>query len=50
MKISLVLTDFFLFNQEWPILCVERALELLDYAYADVYVRRYAVECLKTVK
>jgi phosphatidylinositol-4,5-bisphosphate 3-kinase len=36
--------------KKWPILCVERALELLDYAYADVNVRRYAVNCLKIVR
>ncbi|XP_053691450.1 phosphatidylinositol 4,5-bisphosphate 3-kinase catalytic subunit beta isoform [Sabethes cyaneus] len=36
--------------QEWPLLPVERALELLDYAYADQYVRRYAVKCLRTIQ
>lgn len=36
--------------QEWPILPVERALELLDYAYADQYVRRYAVKCLRAIQ
>ncbi|XP_053678088.1 phosphatidylinositol 4,5-bisphosphate 3-kinase catalytic subunit delta isoform [Anopheles nili] len=36
--------------QEWPKLLVERALELLDYAYADKYVRRYAVDCLRTMQ
>lgn len=38
--------------KEWPKdkLSVERALELLDYAYADPFVRRFAVECLKTIK
>jgi len=38
--------------QEWPQdkLSVERALELLDYAYGDPFVRRYAVECLKKIK
>ncbi|KFB38069.1 AGAP000018-PA-like protein [Anopheles sinensis] len=36
--------------QEWPKLLVERALELLDYAYADKYVRRYAVACLSTIE
>lgn len=36
---------------EWPQdkMSVERALELLDYAYADSYVRRFAVECLKKI-
>uniref|UniRef100_A0A182N1I0 phosphatidylinositol 3-kinase n=1 Tax=Anopheles dirus TaxID=7168 RepID=A0A182N1I0_9DIPT len=36
--------------QDWPKLLVERALELLDYAYADKYVRRYAVDCLRTIE
>ncbi|XP_050079689.1 phosphatidylinositol 4,5-bisphosphate 3-kinase catalytic subunit beta isoform [Anopheles maculipalpis] len=36
--------------QEWPKLLIERALELLDYAYADRYVRRYAVDCLRTIE
>lgn len=36
--------------QQWPILPVERALELLDYAYAEQYVRRHAVKCLRTVQ
>ena len=36
--------------KDWPTLSVERALELLDYAYADQSVRKYAVACLKTVK
>lgn len=37
---------------EWPHkkISVERALELLDYAYADSYVRRFAVTCLKEIK
>lgn len=33
----------------WPKLGVERALELLDYAYADLTVRTFAVKCLKDV-
>lgn len=36
--------------RKWPPLSVERALELLDYAYADQSVRRYAVECLQHVE
>ncbi|XP_066595868.1 phosphatidylinositol 4,5-bisphosphate 3-kinase catalytic subunit delta isoform [Prorops nasuta] len=35
--------------QQWPKLPVERALELLDYAYADQNVRSFAVQCLKDV-
>uniref|UniRef100_A0ABD2XJG3 phosphatidylinositol 3-kinase n=1 Tax=Trichogramma kaykai TaxID=54128 RepID=A0ABD2XJG3_9HYME len=34
---------------KWPKLPVERALELLDYAYADHTVRSFAVKCLKDV-
>lgn len=36
--------------KDWPALSVERALELLDYAYADQSVRGYAVQCLENVK
>ncbi|CAH1990801.1 unnamed protein product [Acanthoscelides obtectus] len=35
--------------QQWPKLPVEKSLELLDYAYADQEVRKFAVECLKDV-
>lgn len=37
---------------EWPQdkMSVERTLELLDYAYADSFVRRFAVKCLKKIK
>ncbi|CAG9760506.1 unnamed protein product [Ceutorhynchus assimilis] len=36
---------------EWPMdkLPVEKSLELLDYAFADQDVRRYAVKCLKDI-
>lgn len=33
----------------WPKLPVEKALELLDYAYADQTVRKFAVNCLHDV-
>jgi phosphatidylinositol-4,5-bisphosphate 3-kinase len=36
--------------QQWPKLPVEKALELLDYAYADQTVRHFAVQCLKDVR
>jgi phosphatidylinositol-4,5-bisphosphate 3-kinase len=36
--------------QQWPKLPVEKALELLDYAYADQAVRNFAVQCLKDVR
>ncbi|KAH0946844.1 hypothetical protein HN011_008570 [Eciton burchellii] len=35
--------------QQWPKLPVEKALELLDYAYADQNVRNFAVWCLRDV-
>ncbi|XP_063708405.1 phosphatidylinositol 4,5-bisphosphate 3-kinase catalytic subunit beta isoform [Culicoides brevitarsis] len=34
---------------QWPKVSIERALELLDYAYAEPAVRRYAVDCLQTI-
>ncbi|KAL1462919.1 hypothetical protein WDU94_014720 [Cyamophila willieti] len=34
---------------KWPLLPLEKALELLDYAYADMYVRKFAVKCLRSV-
>ncbi|KAJ2952563.1 hypothetical protein O0L34_g6885 [Tuta absoluta] len=33
----------------WPMLRVESALELLDYAYADATVRSFAVKCLAKI-
>ncbi|XP_044753388.1 phosphatidylinositol 4,5-bisphosphate 3-kinase catalytic subunit delta isoform isoform X2 [Coccinella septempunctata] len=33
--------------KEWPLLPAEKALELLDYAYADQEVRSYAVQCFQ---
>lgn len=36
--------------KQWPKVSIERALELLDYAYADQAVRRYAVDCLQAIK
>jgi len=35
---------------QWPKLAVEKALELLDYAYADQAVRHFAVQCLRDVR
>lgn len=35
--------------QIWPELEPERALELLDFAYADNYVRKFAVKCLQSI-
>lgn len=36
--------------QGWHKLSVERALELLDFAYADQEVRSFAVKCLEDVR
>ncbi|XP_046389933.1 phosphatidylinositol 4,5-bisphosphate 3-kinase catalytic subunit delta isoform [Ischnura elegans] len=41
--------DAILLLQKWPKLPVEKALELLDYAYADQTVRSFAVQCLEDV-
>jgi phosphatidylinositol-4,5-bisphosphate 3-kinase catalytic subunit alpha/beta/delta len=35
--------------KQWPILPADKALELLDYAYADQTVRSYAVRCISQV-
>lgn len=35
--------------RHWPKVSIERALELLDYAYADQSVRKYAVNCLEAI-
>lgn len=35
---------------KWPPLSSARALELLDYAYADRPVRSFAVKCLKDIR
>lgn len=36
--------------KEWPTISVERALELLDYAYPDPAVRKFAIRCLNLLK
>lgn len=35
---------------EWERLTPEKAMELLDYHYADVAVRNFAVECLEQLE
>ncbi|KAL7729993.1 hypothetical protein ACLKA6_009290 [Drosophila palustris] len=40
---------WYLLNQ-WPLISIERSLELLDYAYPDPAVRRFAIKCLHYLK
>ncbi|XP_017084923.1 phosphatidylinositol 4,5-bisphosphate 3-kinase catalytic subunit delta isoform [Drosophila eugracilis] len=40
---------WYLLNQ-WPLISIERSLELLDYAYPDPAVRRFAIRCLHSLK
>lgn len=35
---------------QWPDLNVEYALELLDYAYADSGVRKFAIQCIQKIR
>ncbi|GAB6031821.1 hypothetical protein CHUAL_010223 [Chamberlinius hualienensis] len=35
--------------KDWPRLPAENALELLDYAYADLEVRKFAISCLQDI-
>lgn len=34
---------------KWPTLMPEKAIELLDFAYADSHVRKFAVKCLENI-
>lgn len=36
--------------EDWPKLSPDRALELLDYAYAEPAVRSFAIECLTHIR
>ena len=40
------IAEMYFLVKEWPILEPEKAMELLDYLYADQLVRKFAVECL----
>lgn len=42
-----MLLQMYVLLSEWERLAPEKAMELLDYHYADVAVRNYAVECLE---
>lgn len=35
---------------KWPLLEPHKALELLDFAYADQFIRSFAVKCLQTLR
>lgn len=50
VKCKLQVSEMTALLQRWPKLPVEKALELLDYAYADQAVRSFAVQCLKDVR
>lgn len=42
--------DIWYLLKKWPLISIERALELLDYAYPDPAVRRFAIKCLHYLK
>ena len=43
-------TQVYVFLQQWKRLAPEMAMELLDYQYADIAVRTWAVECLEVLR
>ncbi|XP_022227951.2 phosphatidylinositol 4,5-bisphosphate 3-kinase catalytic subunit delta isoform [Drosophila obscura] len=42
--------DIWYLLKRWPLISIERSLELLDYAYPDPAVRRFAIKCLQILK
>ncbi|XP_016960973.1 phosphatidylinositol 4,5-bisphosphate 3-kinase catalytic subunit delta isoform [Drosophila biarmipes] len=42
--------DIWYLLKQWPLISIERSLELLDYAYPDPAVRRFAIRCLHFLK
>lgn len=42
--------DIWYLLKQWPLISIERSLELLDYAYPDPAVRRFAIKCLHFLK
>ncbi|XP_017001115.2 phosphatidylinositol 4,5-bisphosphate 3-kinase catalytic subunit delta isoform [Drosophila takahashii] len=42
--------DIWYLLNKWPLISIERSLELLDYAYPDPAVRRFAIRCLHFLK
>ncbi|EDW83168.1 uncharacterized protein Dwil_GK22711 [Drosophila willistoni] len=42
--------DIWYLLSRWPLISIERSLELLDYAYPDPAVRRFAIKCLHYLK
>lgn len=42
--------DIWYLLKHWPLISIERSLELLDYAYPDPAVRRFAIRCLHFLK
>lgn len=45
-----VISDAVCLLKDWPKLPVEKALELLDFAFADQEVRSFSVKCLEDVR
>lgn len=41
--------DLLVLLNDWPLLSPEKALELLDFEYSDLSVRRFAVNCLQVL-
>lgn len=41
--------DLLVLLDDWPLLSPEKALELLDFEYSDLSVRRFAVNCLQVL-
>ncbi|KAH8278942.1 hypothetical protein KR018_011586 [Drosophila ironensis] len=42
--------DLWYLLEQWPLISIERSLELLDYAFPDPAVRRFAIRCLQHLK
>ncbi|XP_017873491.1 PREDICTED: phosphatidylinositol 4,5-bisphosphate 3-kinase catalytic subunit delta isoform [Drosophila arizonae] len=43
-------SDIWYLLKMWPLISIERSLELLDYAYPDPAVRGFAIKCLHNLK
>ena len=45
-----IIMQMYVMLENWQQLTPETAMELLDYQYADVKVRDFAVDCLEVLK